>query len=184
MLRKQYIGKTNEIVDVSLHGNALKQVKEFTYLGSVIASNGTSEKDIDRRINLARAAFNSLKKIWAARDISKPLKVRVYESLVLSILLYGSETWTMTELTKGPLRSFEMICLRKIMGISKKDHYRNTEIKKYLNIEYDIVEKIQQRQLRYFGHITRMEPSRHAVHCSSWRGSWSSDRGQTEEAVA
>ena len=46
------------------------------------------------------------------------------------------------------------------MGISKMDHYRNTEIKKYLNIEYDIVEKIQQRQLRYFGHITRMEPSR------------------------
>ena len=35
----QYIGKTNEVVDVSLHGNALKQVKEFTYLGSVIASN-------------------------------------------------------------------------------------------------------------------------------------------------
>ena len=45
----QYIGKTNEVVDVSLHGNALKQVKEFTYLGSVVASNGTSEKDIDRR---------------------------------------------------------------------------------------------------------------------------------------
>ena len=67
----QYIGKTNEVVDVSLHGNALKQVKEFTYLGSIIASNGIFEKDIDRRINLARPAFNSLKKIWAARDILK-----------------------------------------------------------------------------------------------------------------
>ena len=66
----------------------------------------------------------------------------------------------MTELTKGPLRSFEMTCLRRIMGVSKKDHYRNAEIMKYLHIEYDIVKKIQQRQLRYFGHVTRMKPSR------------------------
>ena len=54
---------------------------------------------------------------------------------------------------------FEMGCLRWMMWVTRQDHVRNLDIEKQLNIEWDIVDRIQTTHLCYFGHIERMEPS-------------------------
>jgi hypothetical protein len=59
--------------------------------------DGTDDKDIGRRIGLASGAMQNLNKIWSAADISKETKVRVYQSLIISLLLHNSETWTLKE---------------------------------------------------------------------------------------
>jgi len=48
-------------------------------------------------------------------------KITVYESLVLSVLLYNSETWTLKVISAQRLKSFEMTCLRKIEGVTRRD---------------------------------------------------------------
>jgi len=50
--------------------------------------------------------------------------------------------------------------LRKILGVSRISHIRNTDIKNQLNIQHDSVDRIRSRRLRYFGHVVRMQPSR------------------------
>ena len=87
-------------------------------------------------------------------------KVRVYEALVKSVLLYNSETWTMKRSDENRLRVFEMAVLRRICGVSLRDKWRNEEIKSRLNIACDVVEAIRRRRLSYFGHIKRMKPER------------------------
>jgi len=50
-----------------------------------------------------------------------------------------------------------MGCLRQIMGVTRRDHISNSDIKAKLKLEDDIVEKIQTSRLRYFGYVTRMD---------------------------
>jgi hypothetical protein len=80
--------------------------------------------------------------------------MKVYEVLVISVLLYNSETWSLTE-------TAQMGCLWQMKGITRRDRVRNEDIKAELNIGLDVVPKIQRKRLRYFGHVTRMEPTRY-----------------------
>ena len=69
-----------------------------------------------------------LNQIWRSKDISKGTKLKVYETLVLSTLLNNSETWTVEEVQKNRLKVFEMTCLLKIEGVTRRDKIRNEEI--------------------------------------------------------
>jgi len=87
--------------------------------------------------------------------------------MVLSVLCYNSETWTLTAETNRQLRVFEMGCLRRIMDVTRRDHIRNVDIRANLGITEDIVERIQAiqaRRLRYFGYVVRMD----VVECCGW----------------
>ena len=53
-----------------------------------------------------------------------------------------------------------MSCLRRIAGVSRRDRIRNEDIKRNLSIRRDIIEKVEIRRLRYFGHVSRMEQIR------------------------
>jgi len=105
----------------------------------------------------------SLSKIWSSNEISKNTKLLVYETLVLSVLLYNSETWTLKVTQQNRLRVFEMACLRRIVGVTRRDRIRNVEICNRLGSRPDVISRIQQRRLRYFGHICRMEYGRYPL---------------------
>ena len=157
----QFLGRGNIKFQLEADGHQLEQTENFVYLGGTISTNGESEKDINRRIGLARGILQVLGKVWSSKEIGKATKVQMYETLVLSALLYNSETWTLREAQKQRLRVFEMACLRKIEGVTRRDRIRNTEIYNRLNIQHDIIHKIQSKRLRYFGHVSRMRDERY-----------------------
>jgi len=102
----QCISRNPTAVSINIGSTVLAQVDQFTYLGGVTSNDARCENDIKRRIGLATGASASLSTIWAAKEISKHTKIRVYQSLVLSILLYNSETWTLREVDKRRLLVF------------------------------------------------------------------------------
>jgi len=75
----QLISRRKTEMNITVRGNKLKQVKEFIYLGKKFDVEGGSKPACD--------ALKLLSKIWRSRDISPSTKVKVYETLVLSILL-------------------------------------------------------------------------------------------------
>ena len=156
----QHIGRSTKQMVVKINGQLLKQVSDFVYLGGNISSDGTLDKDIGRRIGLASGAMQNLNKIWRARDLSIATKVRMYQTLILSLLLYNSETWALRAKDENRLRVFEMTCLRRIMGVTRRDRIRNSRIRKLLDMERDVVERIKERRLRLYGHIMRMDQKR------------------------
>ena len=101
----QYLGKGDIRFCLQADGQQLKQTDNFVYLGGNISTNEGSEGDISRRIGLARGIVQSLSKIWTSREISKATKVTVNETLVLSVLLYNSETWTLKATQQNRLRT-------------------------------------------------------------------------------
>ena len=80
---------------VLMNGERLEEVKSFKYLGSIISSEGDSTEKIRTRINLAILAIAKLKKIWSNNNIKTATKILLYESLVVSVLTYGCESWTL-----------------------------------------------------------------------------------------
>ena len=88
-------------VSINLDGTTIQQVKKMVYLDSITTEDVKSEVKIKRRIEIARNAFNNMKSVLSSRNISISTRMRLTKCFVWSTLLYGAETWTITNtLTK------------------------------------------------------------------------------------
>ncbi|KAJ4442507.1 hypothetical protein ANN_04094 [Periplaneta americana] len=106
-------------------------------------------------------------KLLSSSLLSNNLKVRIYKTIILPVVLYGCETWTLTLREEQRLRVFENKVLRKIFE-AKRDEVTGEWIKLHnaeLHALYsspDIIRNIKSRRLRWTGHVTRMGESRNA----------------------
>ena len=157
----QVIGKKENHIKININGTTLKQVENFIYLGGTISQKGGCTEDIKSRIGKALGAVQRLQPIWKAEDIQQDTEVELYRVLVPSILLNGAETWTLKKEDENRLLVFEMMCLRKIMGVSRLDEIRNTKIRQSLGLKYKVIDKVTQKRMRFFGHIKRMSQGRY-----------------------
>ena len=97
----------------------LEAVPQFTYLGSTISNNNSLDVEFGKSIG--KAAINMAKfsaRIWDNKKLTTQTKVAVYRAYVVSILLYGSESWTTYAGQEKRLNTFHMRCLRRILSIS------------------------------------------------------------------
>ena len=81
------------------NGRFIPVISEFRYLGSYVTSDGTDTKDVRARINSAARAFGVLSKcIFQSTHVNRDAKRAVYERLILSICIYGCESWCLKKL--------------------------------------------------------------------------------------
>jgi len=117
----------------------LQDCEEFCYLGSTISQDGGCEKEVFIRIRKANTVFGRLGRIWASKKISLLAKVRLYESLVLSMLLYGAETWLMKQTSTKKLEAAHNLWLRKIANEKiKATHPTRKDVKHHLRKENEM----------------------------------------------
>ena len=113
---------------ISIETKTLEEVDSFTYLGSIVDKQGGTDADIKIRIRKARIAFQQLKNIWTSRNLSYKTKIRIFNTNVKSVLLYGAETWRTTINTNKKLQTFINSCLRRILKIRWPETIRNEEL--------------------------------------------------------
>jgi hypothetical protein len=78
--------------------------------------------------------------------------LNIYNALIKISLLYGSQTWRLTENNKRRVEATEMDTLRR----SRKDRIRNVTIRQQIGLEETIIKEIEQNQLTWYGHVQRM----------------------------
>ena len=109
----------NQTGDIStLDGTPHKLVDKFTSLGSSVSS---TEKDIDTRLTKAWTAFDWLSIIWKS-DLTDKMKCSFFQAVVVSILLYGCTTWTLTKRLEKKLDGNYTRMLQKILNKSRQQH--------------------------------------------------------------
>ena len=96
--------------------------------------------------------------IWKERRLPLPIKIRIHLALVQSVLLYASETWTLTSVDAKSLEAFHMKCQRRILRISWRQFVRNSEISVLTGLPA-INDVIRHRRIAVFGHIARLQDS-------------------------
>ena len=137
----------NQTVDISTQdGNSLKQVDKFTYLGSSVSS-----KDIDTRLTKACTAIDKQSIIWKS-DLTDKMKRSFLQVAVVSILLYGCTTWTLTKRLEKKLDSNYTRMLRAILNKSWRQHPTRHQLYGHLP---PITKTIQVRRTRHTGHCWR-----------------------------
>ena len=82
-----------------------------------------------------------------------------YTTILRPILLYGSESWALTNKTKSKIQAAEMKILRVIKGVTRRDRLRNVDIRDELGIT-SILDIVERNKLRWYGHVQRMEEDR------------------------
>jgi hypothetical protein len=131
----------------------------FRYLGTLIAPSLEDDVDINHRINSARGAFFSkMRNIFKDHRINRDLRVQLYKQIVVNIVLWGCETWALTEKHRSLLNRFHHDCARALYGITRWHHQhlgiRIADVLADLNLE-PIQETIRHRRLAFLEKIAR-----------------------------
>ena len=100
-------------------------VDEFTYLGSIISSNGQIDAEVDRLMANASKAFAALHPaVFNDRNLNVNTKRQVYQTCVLSVLLYGSECWALLHRHRNRLNAFHHRCIHNILSITRRQKWK------------------------------------------------------------
>ena len=117
------------IVNIQIRGEEVEHVTQFSYLGAVLSAEATSGKDVEKRIQAANVAYGRLgKRVFHNRDLLRTTKLMVYKAVVLTMLLYGCETWTLYKEDLKKLERSHQRKLRAIMNIRWQDKLSNISV--------------------------------------------------------
>ena len=124
---------TGEQLEITVNNTRLEQVKQYTYLGSLITDDGRCIQEVKKRIGQAKSAF------WKTRELLRgnvniKLKLRLLKCYVFSVLAYASETWTYSMEIKRKKRAFEMWTYRRLLKISWTRRVTNESVKQRVNV--------------------------------------------------
>ena len=141
---------------INEEGKPIPKKHSMKYLGALLSSDGYYNSEISRRIGMAAAEFSLLHKCWQHSCLSVKRKYELYNTLVLSKLLYGLESVTLRMHDKKKLDAFHARCCRRILRISPAFVSRISNAYVLQTIEsIKLSHMILIRQLKFFGSLAR-----------------------------
>lgn len=150
------LGKTEVNMNIEINDINLEQVDSCKYLGVNISSTGEQETEIIERISNTSRLYQAIKNSFLnKKEISRAVKMSVYKTVFIPTLIFGCESWVLTKRLKSKIQRMEMLYLRRVLGVTRKDRLRNSFIREELKVD-SILNKIEQGQLRWYGHLIRM----------------------------
>ena len=157
----------------------IEQVKQTKYLGTIVdRQEGVGKEEIKHRIELSRKIISTLNSIWWDKHIWKDTKKYIGKTLVESVATYGSEVWTINNYYKNRLLALEMDYLRRSAKKSKLEHTTNKEIRNIMDAEESIIERIEKKEIRWLGHVLRMDEDRWPKQLYQWKPDRKRKRGR------
>jgi hypothetical protein len=99
-------------------------VSQFYYLGTTVTEQNLIQEEIKKRLNSGNACYHSVQNLLSSRLLSKNLKIRIYKTIILPVVLYGRETLYLTLREEHRLRVFENRVLRRIFGPKRDEMTR------------------------------------------------------------
>ena len=146
-----------------LNCEPLEEVDCFKYLGSQVAADGGCERDVVHRMNERYRAWGALKCVLSNRGLGIKAKKCLYEGVKVPTALYGAEAREMRSAERRKVNVLEMKCLRSLVGVSRMDRVRNEEVRRRAGIKRELASRSDQRVLRWFGHVERIDEYRMAI---------------------
>jgi hypothetical protein len=145
---------------ITADGELLDNVEHFSYLGSTLSSNANIDREIEKRLHAASAAYGRLTaRVFENRDLRTNTKLAVYRAVVLTTLLYGSETWVTYSKNLQAPEQYNQRCLRRIMNVHWSEYRTNNSIHTESGIA-SVEALIVKNKMRWTGHVVRMDSRR------------------------
>jgi len=120
MSRDQNAGRLHS---VRTDNSTFERVEEFKYLGKTLTNQNSIAEESKSRLRSGNACYHSVQNLLSSRLLSKNLKIKTYRNIILPVVLYGCETWSLTRQEERKLRVFENRVSRRIFG-PRRDEVR------------------------------------------------------------
>jgi len=105
-----------QIYSVRIDNSTFERVEEFKCLGTTLTNQNSFAEEIKSRLRSGNACCHSVQNLLSSRLLYKNLKIKIYRTIILPVVLYGCETWSLTLQEERKLRVFENMVLRRIFG--------------------------------------------------------------------
>jgi hypothetical protein len=138
-------------------------VTKFKYQRTILANQNDIRDEMKSRLNSGNSCYSSVQGLLSSRLISKNVKIKIYKTVILPVVLYGCKTWSLTLGEEHRLRICENRVLR-IFGPKREEDgswrkLHNNELHS-LYSSLNIVRVIKSRRMRWVGHVARMGEGR------------------------
>ena len=124
-----------------------------------ITADGDCSHEIKRCLPLGRKVMTNLGSILKSRDIILPTKVCLVKAMVFSVVIYGSESWTIKKAERQRIDAFEVWCWRRLLRVPWMARRYNQPILKEISPEYSLEGLMLKLKLQYFGHLMQRTDS-------------------------
>ena len=113
-IQKTKIMASGPITSWQIDGETVKTIADFIFLGSKITADGDCSHEIERRLLLGRKVMTNLDSILESRDITLPTKVHLVKAMVLPVVMYRCESWTVKKAEHRRIDAFDLWCWRRL----------------------------------------------------------------------
>ena len=137
-IQKTKIIAYGPITSWQIDGETMETVRDTIFLGSKITADGDSSHEIRRYFLHGKKAMISLDSILKSRDISLPTKVHLVKAMVLPVVMYGCESWTIKKAECRSIDASELWCGRRLLRVSWTARRSNQPILKEISPEYSL----------------------------------------------
>ena len=100
---------------------SFERVEGFKYLGTALENQNSTQEEIKSRLKSGNACYYSVQNLLSSSLLSRNLKIKIYRTIILPVVLYGCETWLLTLREVRRLRVFENRVLRRIFGARRDE---------------------------------------------------------------
>ena len=136
-----------------INGETVETVTDFIVLDSKITVDGDCSHEIKRCLLLGRKAMTNLESILKRRDITLPTKVCLVKAMVLPVVMYGCESWTVKKAERRRIDAFELWCWRRLLRVPWTARRSNQSILKEISSGCSLEGTMLKLKLQYFGHF-------------------------------
>ena len=135
------------------NGENVEAVTDFIFLGSKITVYSDCSHEIKRCLFLGRKAVTNPDSVLKSRDITLLTKVCIFKAMVLPVVIYRCERWTIKKAKHGRTDTFELCCWRRLLRVPWTARWSNLSILKEINPESLLEGLTLKLKLQYFGYL-------------------------------